>query len=123
MATAWPLHRIGATLLAIVVLVFAGLLAAAGQWLAGNGATAPAVGFFAWSCAVMFAASRFVRPKLISDGARLALWAVIFGVLGRVEAFGFVGPFLGPIAMALLAEWWRAEATERPESGAEKRPE
>jgi predicted PurR-regulated permease PerM len=96
---------------------------AAALWLAGNGVIAPAIAFLAWSGAVMFVADHFVRPKIIGDGARLPFWAVLFGVLGGVEAFGLIGLFLGPIAMALLAEWWRAEAADWSDSSGTRNPE
>ncbi|MEP6701481.1 MAG: AI-2E family transporter [Betaproteobacteria bacterium] len=89
-------------------IVFGG----AALWLAGTGAVIPALIFLAWSAAVMFVADHFVRPKIIGDGARLPFWAVLFGVLGGVEVFGLIGLFLGPAAMALLAQWWRAEASD-----------
>ena len=99
---------------AAAVIPFAAPLVfgAAALWLAGNGAVAPAIAFFAWAALVMFIADHFVRPKIIGEGARLPFWAVLFGVLGGVETFGLIGLFLGPIAMALLAEWWRAEAAD-----------
>lgn len=82
----------------------------AGLWLASTGVVGPAIAFLAWSSAVMFVADHLVRPKIIGDGARLPFWAVLFGVLGGVETFGLIGLFFGPIAMALLAQWWRAES-------------
>jgi len=100
-------------------IVFGG----AALWLAGIGAVVPAVIFFSWSAAVMFVADHFVRPKIIGDGARLPFWAVLFGVLGGVETLGLIGLFLGPIAMALLAQWWRAEAADWSDSRVERRPE
>ena len=92
----------------------------ASLWLGLNGAVVAGTSLFAWGAIVMFVADHFVRPKIIGDGARLPFWAVLFGVLGGVETFGLIGLFLGPIAMALLAEWWRAEAAEwsDPESRA-----
>ena len=83
---------------------------AASLWLMATGAIIQGIALFTWSAAVMFIADHVVRPKIIGDGARLPFWAVLFGVLGGVETFGLIGLFLGPIAMALLAEWWRAEA-------------
>lgn len=91
---------------------------AAALWLAAGGALVPALAFFAWSSAVLFIADHFVRPKIIGEGARLPFWAVLFGVLGGVETLGLIGLFLGPAAMALLAQWWRAEASEWSEPGA-----
>jgi predicted PurR-regulated permease PerM len=82
----------------------------AALWLAATGAVMHAVVFAAFCTAVLFVADHFVRPKIIGDAARLPFWAVLFGVLGGVEALGLIGLFLGPVAMALLAQWWRAEA-------------
>ena len=81
-------------------------------WLAANGAMISATIFLAWCGAVMFVADHFVRPKIIGDAAQLPFWAVLFGVLGGVETFGLIGLFLGPVAMALLCQWWRTEAAD-----------
>ncbi|MEO8137221.1 MAG: AI-2E family transporter [Betaproteobacteria bacterium] len=81
-------------------------------WLAANGAMISAAAFLGWCALVMFVADHFVRPKIIGDAARLPFWAVLFGVLGGVETFGLIGLFLGPIAMALLSQWWRTEAAD-----------
>ena len=94
---------------------------AAALWLAASGAIIPAIAFLTWSTVVMFVADQFLRPKIIGSGARLPFWAVLFGVLGGVETFGLIGLFLGPIAMALLAQWWRAEASDWSDLATERR--
>jgi predicted PurR-regulated permease PerM len=96
-----------ATIPFVAPIVFGG----AALWLAASGALVPALAFLAWSGTVLFIADHIVRPKIIGDGARLPFWAVLFGVLGGVETLGLIGLFLGPVAMALLAQWWRAEAS------------
>ena len=79
-------------------------------WLAATGTVVAATAFLAWCAIVMFVADHIVRPKIIGDAARLPFWAVLFGVLGGVETLGLIGLFLGPVAMALLCQWWRTEA-------------
>jgi len=103
-----------ATIPFVAPIVFGG----AALWLAAGGALMPAIVFLAWSSVVLFIADHFVRPKIIGEGARLPFWAVLFGVLGGVETLGLIGLFLGPAAMALLAQWWRAEASDWAEPGA-----
>jgi predicted PurR-regulated permease PerM len=50
-----------------------------------------------------------VRPVLIKKGADLPLLLIMSGVIGGVLAFGIVGLFIGPVALAvtwtLLAAW------------------
>jgi predicted PurR-regulated permease PerM len=49
----------------------------------------------------------FVRPLLISRGAQIPFLIVLFGVLGGLAAFGFVGLFIGPVILAVLLAVWR----------------
>ena len=102
-----------ATIPFVAPVVFGG----AALWLAASGSLFPALAFLVWSSVVLFIADHFVRPKIIGEGARLPFWAVLFGVLGGVETLGLIGLFLGPAAMALLAQWWRAETSEWAEPG------
>jgi len=50
-----------------------------------------------------------IRPWLIARGADLPLLLTLLGALGGVFAFGFLGLFLGPVALALgyalLLDW------------------
>jgi predicted PurR-regulated permease PerM len=59
-----------------------------------------------------------IKPYLISRGGSLPLLLVFMGVLGGLLAFGFIGVFLGPVilavAYALLSEWMRPAAAEKP---------
>ncbi len=54
-----------------------------------------------------------VKPMLISRGSNLPFILVLFGVLGGLAAFGFVGVFLGPTLLAVgfdLARNWTGDA-------------
>ena len=50
-----------------------------------------------------------LRPYLISRGSKLPILLVLFGVLGGLLAFGFLGIFLGPtllgLGYVLFQEW------------------
>ena len=55
-----------------------------------------------------------VKPMLISRGSNLPFILVLFGVMGGLSAFGFVGIFLGPTLLAvgfgLVQNWSRHAA-------------
>ena len=48
-----------------------------------------------------------VRPLVISGASQIPFLLVMFSVLGGVAAFGLLGLFLGPIAVAVLLAVWR----------------
>jgi predicted PurR-regulated permease PerM len=48
-----------------------------------------------------------IRPLVISNATRIPFLLVMFGVLGGIAAFGFVGLFLGPVILAVLMAVWR----------------
>ncbi len=56
---------------------------------------------------VMFVADHFVRPVIIGNATQLHFLAVLFGILGGVEALGLVGLFIGPVVMVLFSTLWR----------------
>lgn len=81
-------------------------LAAAG-FLAAGGNSSGAIGVAAWGTVVLFIADHFIRPRLIGEATRMPFLLVLFGIFGGVEAFGLVGLFAGPAAMALFITLWR----------------
>jgi predicted PurR-regulated permease PerM len=88
-----------------------------GVWLILTGHTVAGVILLIWGAVVIFCVDHFVRPLLISRGAQIPFLVVLFGVLGGLAAFGFVGLFLGPVILAvLLAVWreWLAENGQPP---------
>jgi predicted PurR-regulated permease PerM len=87
-------------------------------WLVLTGHTIAGFALLAWMCIVVFSVDHFVRPMLISRGARIPFIIVLFGVLGGLAGFGLVGLFIGPVILAvLLAVWreWLAESGQPPE--------
>ncbi|MBI2574741.1 AI-2E family transporter [Candidatus Woesearchaeota archaeon] len=45
----------------------------------------------------------WLKPKLISDSARIHPVLVILGVFGGIAVFGFVGMVVGPLILSLFA--------------------
>ncbi len=60
-----------------------------------------------WGGLIMFIADHFIRPSLIGGAMQLPFLAVLFGILGGMEAMGLIGLFLGPAIMVLFITLWR----------------
>jgi predicted PurR-regulated permease PerM len=62
-----------------------------------------------WSLGVVQTVDNFLRPVLISRGARLPLLLMLIGVLGGLLAMGLIGVFLGPtllgVGYVMLRRW------------------
>jgi predicted PurR-regulated permease PerM len=56
----------------------------------------------AWGVLVAGSADNFLRPALVSGRAEIGTLTAFFGVIGGISAFGVVGLFLGPVALALV---------------------
>ncbi len=90
-------------------------------WLAASGSVWWGVFLMAWGMVVVSSVDNFLRPWLLSRGASLPLLLSMLGAIGGVVAFGFLGLFLGPVALAvayaLLLAWGRAgtEDAEQPQ--------
>jgi predicted PurR-regulated permease PerM len=81
-------------------------------WLLYNGALGWGLFMAGWGFFVVSGIDNVLRPYLISRGSKLPLILVLFGVLGGLMAFGFLGVFLGPTLLALgyvLLQEWSAE--------------
>lgn len=94
---------------ALAIIPFGAPIAylAAAAFLAASGNASGAIGVAAWGSVVLFVADHFVRPRLIGEATRMPFLLVLFGIFGGVEAFGLVGLFAGPAAMALFITLWR----------------
>lgn len=66
------------------------------------------VGLFFWGVFVVSTIDNIIRPLVISGAGRIPFLVVLFGVFGGLQAFGFVGLFLGPIILSVLLSVWRA---------------
>jgi predicted PurR-regulated permease PerM len=79
----------------------------AGLWLALNGHLWAGVGLLVWGTLLVHPADNVIRPLLISNVTQLPFLLVMFGVLGGLAAFGLVGLFIGPMALAVATAVWR----------------
>jgi predicted PurR-regulated permease PerM len=85
-------------------------------WLFHIGDTGWAVFLALWSFGVFGPLENVLRPYLISRGSDLPVILVLFGMIGGLLAFGFLGIFLGPVLLAVsftLAEEWSAPKFSR----------
>jgi len=99
----------GALTAVLAVIPFGAPLAflSAAALLFVSGHVAGAVGVAAWGMVVVFVADHFIRPRLIGDATRMPFLAVLFGILGGLEAMGLIGLFIGPVIMMLFVTLWR----------------
>ncbi len=81
----------------------------AAVWVLYNEAIGWGLFLIGWGFFVVSGVDNVLRPYLISRGSKLPLLLVLFGVLGGLMAFGFLGIFLGPtllgLGYVLLQEW------------------
>ena len=71
---------------------------------------------FIYASVIVFIADHFVRPALIGRSTRLPFLWILLGIFGGLEAFGFLGVFLGPAIMAAVLALWREAASPRAEA-------
>lgn len=95
---------------AVIVFILAALL------LVAQGATGAAIALVVIGFVVIGVADHVVRPVLIGGATKLPFLWVLVGILGGVEAFGLLGLFIGPAAMAVLIMLWRdyVQSVARP---------
>ncbi|MEN9905320.1 MAG: hypothetical protein RLZZ555_1885 [Pseudomonadota bacterium] len=78
-------------------------------WLFQQGEPMWALFMAGWGFFVVSTVDNFIKPFIISRGAKLPFAVVFMGVLGGVLAFGVIGAFLGPALLAvgfrLISEW------------------
>ena len=75
----------------------------AGLYLIFTGASWKGVFVLVWGLAVVSTADNIIRPWVISGKVELHPLVLLFSILGGVEAFGFLGLFLGPVVASVLS--------------------
>jgi len=71
-----------------------------------------------WGTVVVSSIDNLVRPWVVAGRVELHPFVLLFFILGGVEAFGFIGLFLGPVVASVLAALWVMLREELGESGA-----
>jgi predicted PurR-regulated permease PerM len=78
-------------------------------WLFYQGTLGWGIFMLLWGFLLISSVDNVVKPLLISRGSNLPFILGLFGVMGGLLAFGFVGVFIGPTLLAvgfnLLQEW------------------
>ncbi len=76
-------------------------------WLLSKGMMIEAIGVFAWGTCIVSTSDNVIRPLVISGSTQIPFLLIMFGVLGGLASFGFVGLFIGPVILAILLAIWR----------------
>jgi predicted PurR-regulated permease PerM len=56
----------------------------------------------AWGTIIIGSADNFIRPMVIGGRTQIPTIFLFFGILGGLQAYGFLGMFLGPAVIAIL---------------------
>jgi predicted PurR-regulated permease PerM len=83
-------------------------------WLLATGSIWKGLLLAAWGTLLVHPIDNVLRPLLISNATRAPLLLVMYGVIGGLGAFGFVGIFIGPVLLGIAMTIWR-EWTQRQE--------
>lgn len=103
-------------MLALVQLPTFLVWAPATAWLWFSGSEGPAIFLGLWGLLLVNTVDNFLRPWLISRGARLPFALILMGVLGGLLAWGIIGLFIGPTLLAVaysLIRTWMGDAEAR----------
>ena len=89
----------------IIPLLGTGIIwAPAGIIQLAQGDTFSGVGILLFGALVVSTIDNIIRPKLIGDKANINPGVVLVGAVGGVAALGFIGLFIGPLALAIFLE-------------------
>ncbi len=112
------LFSIAAFFASILPVVGAALVwAPAGLYLIFTGAIWKGIFVLIWGALVISMVDNIVRPWVVSGKVELHPLVLLFVILGGVQAFGFLGLFLGPVIVSVLAAVFqilREELADQP---------
>jgi len=114
------LFSIAAFFASILPVVGAALVwVPAGLYLIFTGALWKGIFVLAWGAIVISMVDNVVRPWVVSGKVELHPLVLMFVILGGVQVFGFLGLFLGPVIVSVLAalfQMLREEVASQPNS-------
>ena len=79
----------------------------AAAWLLVQGRIVAALVLLGWGIFVVSMADNIIKSWFLSGAVSIPFLLGFFGVLGGLLAFGPIGLFVGPVAIALLLTLWR----------------
>ena len=79
----------------------------AAAWLLVHGRIVSGLVLLGWGVFVVSMVDNVIKSWFLSGAARIPFLLGFFGVLGGLLAFGPIGLFVGPVAIALLLTLWR----------------
>ena len=83
-----------------------------GAWLLLQGRLLAGALLLLWGVLVVSMVDNVIRSWFLAGAGRIPFLLGFFGVLGGLAAFGSIGLFLGPAAVALLLALWREWSRE-----------
>jgi predicted PurR-regulated permease PerM len=76
-------------------------------YLVFGAAYGKAVLLLVWGTLIVSSADNFLRPLIIGNRTKIPTVFLFFGILGGLQAYGFLGIFLGPALIAILVAFVR----------------
>jgi len=76
-------------------------------WLLLQGHLGAGIGLLLWGALAVSGIDNLVRTLVISGLAEIPIMLVMFGGLGGLAYFGFIGLFIGPLILTVLFALWR----------------
>lgn len=90
-------------------------------WLFSQGQNWQPIFLVIWGLVLVGTIDNVLRPYFISRGSDLPFLLVLFGVIGGMMAFGFIGVFIGPTLLALAYTLILGWSTHAPALTAKKK--
>lgn len=113
---------VAAFLASVIPVVGAALVwVPAGLYLIFTGALWKGIFVLVWGTVVISTCDNFIRPWVVSGKVELHPLVLLFFILGGVQAFGFLGLFLGPVIASVLSALFSIFREEMAASSAEAR--